>query len=65
VFATEWLLVTLADSLSILTASLLMEAGLLTLRSGIVLYGGVQVLCGLAWIVLVVPKERLAGASAS
>ena len=60
VFATEWLLVTLADSLSILTASLLMEAGVLSLRSGILLYGGVQVLCGLAWVVMVVPKERQA-----
>jgi MFS family permease len=64
VFATEWLLVTLADSLSILTASLLMEAGVLTLRSGILLYGGIQVVCGLAWIGLVVPKERLAESSA-
>jgi MFS family permease len=50
VFATEWLLVTLADSVSILAASLLLEARLLDLRSGILLFGGVQVLCGLIWL---------------
>lgn len=64
VFATEWLLMTLADSLSILTASLLMEAGVVTLRQGILLYGGVQVVSGLAWIALVVPRERAARAAA-
>jgi hypothetical protein len=58
VFATEWLLVTLADSLSILTASLLMETGLLSLRAGVLSFGGVQVLCGLVWLLLVVPRER-------
>lgn len=63
VFATEWLLVTLADSLSILTASLLMETALLSLRSGVLLFGVVQVLCGLAWVFRVVPKERRALAS--
>jgi len=58
VFSTEWLLVTLADSVSILTASLLMEAGLMGLRSGIVVFGAVQIVSGLAWITLVVPEER-------
>ena len=57
VFSTEWLLVTLADSVSILSASLLMEAGVLGLRSGIVVFGAVQILCGLAWVILVVPQE--------
>jgi MFS family permease len=57
VFSTEWLLVTLADSVSIVLASLLMEAGVLGLRSGIVVFGAVQVLCGLAWVILVVPQE--------
>ena len=35
-----------------------MEAGVLGLRSGIVVFGAVQIVCGLAWIILVVPKER-------
>ena len=58
VFSTEWLLVTVADSLSILLASLMMEAGVLDLRIGIVVFGAVQVLCGLLWFAFVVPSER-------
>ena len=58
VFATEWLLVTLADSLSILSASLLMEAGMLDLRTGILTFGAVQVASGLVWFAWVVPNER-------
>ena len=58
VFSTEWLLVTIADSVSILVASLLLEAELIDLRSGIVVFGALQVLSGLAWEVLVLPKER-------
>ena len=58
VFSTEWLLVTVADSLSILTASLLMEAGLLDLRTGVLTFGALQVLCGGLWMLLVVPRER-------
>lgn len=58
VFSTEWLLVTVADSLSILLASLMMEVGVLDLRLGIVVFGAVQVFCGLLWFALVVPSER-------
>jgi MFS family permease len=58
VFSTEWLLVTVADSLSILTCSLLMEAEVLDLRSSILAFGAVQILCGLLWVALVVPSER-------
>lgn len=58
VFATEWLLVTLADSLSILGASALLELGLVDLRSGILLFGAIQVVCGLIWQWQVVPRER-------
>ncbi len=60
VFSTEWLLVTLADSASILGASLLLESGLLNLRSGIACFAIVQILSGLLWITIVVPKERSA-----
>lgn len=58
VFATEWLLITLVDALSILLASGLMEAGLLSLRSGILVFAVVQVLCGVAWLVFVAPREK-------
>ncbi len=58
VFSTEWLLITLADSVSIVVASLLLETDILTLRTGLIAFGALQVVCGWAWIVLVVPPER-------
>lgn len=57
-FATEWLLIMTADSLSILVASLLLEAGLLDLRGVIVVFAVLQMVCGLLWLVTVVPRER-------
>jgi len=58
VFSAEWLAVTVADSVSILTASLLLESGLISLRTGILIFAVVQILCGALWIGLVVPAER-------
>ncbi len=60
VFSTEWLLITAVDTLSILSASLLLEAGVVELRAAVGLFGGFQVACGLAWWLLVVPRERSA-----
>jgi MFS family permease len=58
VFATEWLLVMLADTVSILIASLLLESALFDLRSGFRLFAFVQILCGLVWMLFIVPRER-------
>ena len=58
VFATEWLFVMLADTLSILTASLLLESSLLQLRTSFRVCGLVQIVCGLLWVLLIVPRER-------
>lgn len=58
VFATEWLLITLVDALSIFVAGALLELGVLDLRSGILAFAGLQVLCGVGWLVFVVPRER-------
>lgn len=58
VFATEWLLLTLVNSITIVAASLVLETGGLELRTGIALFAGFQVLCGIAWVVAVVPAER-------
>ncbi|HEX2252708.1 MAG TPA: MFS transporter [Thermoanaerobaculia bacterium] len=61
-FATEWLLITAADAVSILAASTLLEAGWLTLRTGFLVFATVQVACGAAWLLAIVPQERsLAG----
>lgn len=58
VFSAEWLAVTVADSVSILTASLLLQSGAITLGTGVLIFAVVQILCGALWILLVVPAER-------
>jgi hypothetical protein len=58
VFATEWLLVMLADTVSILAASALQETGLFDLRQCFRVFAVLQILCGVLWIVFIVPKER-------
>lgn len=60
VFATEWLLVMLAESASILAASSFLEAGTLDLRGAFQAFGIVQLLCGFGWFLVVVPRERRA-----
>ncbi len=60
VFASEWLLVTFADTLAILAASLLLESGLTGLRGAILVFAALQVACGLLWMLLIVPAERRA-----
>jgi hypothetical protein len=64
VMATQWLLLTATDSASILLAALLLEAGGMELRTGVLLFAGIQIASGLLWLVTVVPPERrLAAAS--
>ncbi len=58
VFSTEWLLVTLADTVAILTASLLLEREILDLGGTIRVFALAQVAAGLAYLFLVVRKER-------
>jgi MFS family permease len=62
VFATEWLLIMLADSLSILAAATLLESGVLTLRGAFFTFAFVQVATAAVWFATVVPAERRAGA---
>jgi MFS family permease len=58
VFSTEWLLVMSAESLSILVGSALLEAGWLDLAEAVQAFGLLQVASGLAWLGIVVPRER-------
>ena len=60
VFATEWLLLMLADTVSILVASLFLETGLFDLRTSFMAFAALQILCGVLWLLIVVPKERKA-----
>jgi len=63
VFSTEWLLVMSGESLSILVASTALEVGWFTLAEAILVFAGLQVVCGVAWLLLVVPRERTDRAS--
>lgn len=63
VFSTEWLFVTGAESLSILVGSTVLEAGWMTLEGAVLAFGGLQVLTGLAWLLVIVPRERRAEAA--
>jgi len=57
VFATDWLMVTVVESLSIVAASAALERGL-ALETVILALAGTQILCGVLWLVTVVPAER-------
>jgi MFS family permease len=59
VFATDWLLVTLVQSASILVTGAVLEAGA-SLSAVILGLAAVEVAVGLAWLALVVPAEARA-----
>jgi MFS family permease len=56
-FSTEWLLFTLAQSISVTAASLILEYGLLTLEQTIGLFAFLLILLGGGWLFKVVPQE--------
>lgn len=58
VFATEWLFVLFMESVSILVASLLLEAGIFELADAFIVFASLQVLCGGVWMFTVVPAEK-------
>jgi len=65
VFSTDWLLVMSAESGSILVGSTLLELSWLTLEGAVLAFGIVQGGCGLAWLAIVVPRERRDEAAAA
>ncbi len=58
VFASEWLFVLFTESISILAASLMLEAELLDLRGAFLFFALLQIACGIIWLFTVVPAER-------
>ena len=58
------LLFALAGALGNLTASLLLESGVLTLHEGMLLFAALLAANGVLWLGLVVPRERRAEAFA-
>ncbi|NNF58516.1 MAG: MFS transporter [Rhodothermaceae bacterium] len=61
VIATDWLLVTLVESVSVMVGGVLLEVGM-GLRAAVLLFAGIQVLSGVLWTLRVVPAERVAAA---
>jgi MFS family permease len=58
VFSTEWLLFTLAQSVSVTGASLILEFDILTIRETMALFSGLLILSGTFWLVKIVPQEE-------
>lgn len=56
-FSTEWLLFTLAQSLSVTTASLILEFNLLTIQQTIGLFALILICLGGGWLMRIVPGE--------
>jgi MFS family permease len=57
VFSLEWLLFTLAQSISVTIAALILEFNLLTIRETMVLFSALLVVAGIIWLFTVAPAE--------
>lgn len=58
IFSTEWLLFTVGNSISVVTASLILESGLMTVKPLIMVYGGIMALGGILWTFTVTKNEK-------
>jgi len=58
VFSTEWLLFTLAQSVSVTAAALILEFNLLNIQQTMTLFSVLLVLSGVFWLVKVAPSEK-------
>lgn len=58
VFSTEWLLFTLAQSVSVTIASLILEYELLSIRESMLVFAILLILSGSFWLIKIAPKEK-------
>lgn len=58
VFSSEWLLLTLVESVSVMTAALLLHYEIITLSNALILFGGVLILVGGVWHFVVARAEK-------
>jgi len=58
IFSTEWLLFTLTQSASVLTASMLLENDILTIRQVILVFAVLLALTGLIWNFTITAREK-------
>lgn len=57
VFSIEWLIFTVAQSVSVMAAALILEFELLSIRQTMAMFAGLLVVSGITWLSLVAPKE--------
>ncbi|MEX0662440.1 MAG: MFS transporter [Balneolaceae bacterium] len=58
VFSTEWLLFTLAQSVSVTVAALILEFEMLPIRETILMFSILLILVGFFWLMKVAPREK-------
>ncbi len=58
IFSTEWLLFTLANSISVMIASLLLEFDVIAVKPLIMIYGGMMGLAGIVWSLSITKNEK-------
>lgn len=58
IFSTEWLLFTLANSISVMIASLCLEFDLISVKPLIMIYGGMMGLAGIIWSLTITQNEK-------
>ncbi len=59
VFSTEWLLFTLAQSVSVTIAALILEFNLLTIRETILMFSLMLMAIGVFWLMKIAPAEEI------
>lgn len=59
IFSTEWLLFTLANSVSVMIASLVLEFKLIEIKPLIMTYGSMAVLAGVVWSLTITRNEKV------
>ena len=58
IFSTEWLLFTIANSLSVTVAAACLEFNLIGVKPLIMIYGGVMLIAGAVWTISVTKQEK-------
>ncbi len=58
IFSTEWLLFTLANSISVMIASLCLEFDIITVKPLIMIYGGMMGIAGIVWSLTITQNEK-------
>jgi len=59
IFSTEWLLFTIANSISVMIAATCLELELISVKPLIMIYGGLMIFAGLIWVNSIASQEKV------